>query len=409
MSAEHAPLLIPAPGDRTLATLRRKVGLLAARTLLTLGPEGLERSSLAALESLKGPLAEALRQGGARAVEVFSRPEVLTPLLCLRSGAAAPEPMLRLAMPELLLGLFEAGALREALLWDRPLTQLTSEAGCWRFTSPAQGLSASSQGVELRLADGAFTPLSMIPMSTAFPRIGALPLRLGLADANPLSMWEEHPDKEGNALSLGERPVEAWTEALDAALQAIAAGLPSWSAELPLALRRLVPVGYEPERHLSASYREAPGLAYLTLHPSALTLAEAVVHETQHGKLNLLSWLDPVLENGRTTWTPSPVRPDLRPLMGVMLAAHAFVPVAALHRALEAQGHPLAQGPDFRRRRDEVLLSNARALAVLRAEGRPSPTGARLMSAMEALHQQCCAAAGRPDLVDVPPQAPSLA
>jgi len=36
--------------------------------------------------------------------------------------------------------------------------------------------------------------------------------------------------------------------------------------------------------------------------------------------------------------------------MGVLLAAHAFVPVAALHQALEEQGHPWARGPDYLRR-----------------------------------------------------------
>src|SRR5690606_5269945 len=111
-------------------------------------------------------------------------------------------------------------------------------------------------------------------------------------------------------------------------------GLPELRVEIGANLQRVVPVGCDDKRHFSASYREAPGLVYLSLHPSPLTMAEAIVHETQHAKLNALGWLDPVLHNGHDTWTSSPVRPDLRPLMGVLMAVHAFIPVAALHGAL---------------------------------------------------------------------------
>ena len=169
------------------------------------------------------------------------------------------------------------------------------------------------------------------------------------------------------------------------ALALVEAALPAWYAELPVAVSRLLPVGYEPERHFSASYREAPGVCYLTLHPDPLTMAEAVVHEAQHNKLNLLYLLDPVLINGASAWTSSPVRPDLRPLNGVLLAAHAFVPVAALHARLAAAGHPISETPIFARRREEVLESNRQGLATLDALAAPTPRGAPVRAALRAL------------------------
>ena len=199
-------------------------------------------------------------------------------------------------------------------------------------------------------------------------------------------MMEAHPDKEGNAVSLGERPVEDWLAALAQAFELIRVGLPTWFAEMPAYLRRLVPVGYEPEKHLSASYREAPGIVWLTLHPDPVTMAEALVHEAQHSKLNLLSWLDPVLHNGQSLWTESPVRPDMRPLMGVMLAAHAFVPVAQLHQGLAEAGHPLAQRPEFRVRKQQVLDTNARSLEILETYSEASPSGQRLLNDLSTLH-----------------------
>ena len=140
---------------------------------------------------------------------------------------------------------------------------------------------------------------------------------MSAGNASPADVQRRKQRSSTAGIDLGGRSPAQWVEALGAALSLVEQALPGWMAELPVSLRRIIPVGWEPERHLSASYREAPGLCYLTLHPDPLTLAEAIVHETQHGKLGVLLHLDPVLHNGRTTWTQSPVRPDLRPLMGV--------------------------------------------------------------------------------------------
>lgn len=218
------------------------------------------------------------------------------------------------------------------------------------------------------------------------PRLPAL--TLARVDRNPIADLEAHPDKHGNALDLGGHAPAAWAAAIADALAAIAAALPALAAELAITLERVVPVGFDRERHLSCSYREAPGLVYLSLHPDPLTLAEAIVHETQHGKLNLLSWLDPILANDPAERVPSPARPDLRPLFGVLLAAHAFIPVAALHHQLAALHHPLAATPSFDRRRRQVLDGNAAALATLAAHAHPTAVGAKVIAALADLHAQ---------------------
>lgn len=220
------------------------------------------------------------------------------------------------------------------------------------------------------------------PITDALPK-----LRLVEIDINPLRSLEAHPDKHGNALDLGGRTVAEWTSAVAGAIELIAAALPELGAELATTFQRLVPVGFDEHEHLSCSYREAPGLVYMTLHPNVVTMAEAIVHEAQHGKLNLLSWLDPVLDNPPDELVTSPVRPDPRPLMGVLLAAHAFVPVAWLHRRLAELGHPAASDPWFPRRREQVIASNAEALEVIAAHARPTATGARVIRALNELHR----------------------
>ncbi len=253
--------------------------------------------------------------------------------------------------------------------------------GALVLASPPHAAAAAA-GLVARLDRGE-------PYADGVAVTAALPaLTLARVDRNPIADLEAHPDKHGNALDLGGHAPTAWTAALTDALAAITAALPALARELEVTLERIVPVGFDRERHLSCSYREAPGLVYLSLHPDPLTLAEAIVHETQHGKLNLLSWLDPILANDPAERVPSPARPDLRPLYGVLLAAHAFIPVAALHHQLAALHHPLATTPSFERRRRQVHDGNAAALATLAAHAHPTAVGAKVIAALAELHAQ---------------------
>lgn len=327
-------LCLPAPGDTTLAGLLRKVRLRALRALLSApAAPGMAPPSRAALPRAQVALAARAKADPEGTLAAIGAPDVLPALLCLEAGLRPAGPLLEQALAALIDG----------------------------RRSPSQSLAC---GIEL-----------------------------ALDDSNPLRDVEAHPDKSGNALDLGGQAPEAWVEALDGAWSLLEAALPEWTAERSSTLQRLIPVGFAPERHFSATYREAPGLAYLSLHPDPLTLAEALVHEGQHSRLNLLHLFDPVLENGATTWTASPVRPDLRPLIGVLLAVHAFVPVAALHARLAAAGHPLTETARFAERRRQVLSGNQRGVELIRALGSPTRLGARLVGELLALHDHLCALA----------------
>ncbi len=144
---------------------------------------------------------------------------------------------------------------------------------------------------------------------------------------------------------------------------------------MELLLCQVVPVGWDPVKHLSASYQEIVGTAYLTLHPSRMTLSEALVHEFSHSKLNALFEIDDVLENAWTPLYTSPVRPNPRPLHGVLLAVHAFLPVARLYEQMIAAGDPDAQSGAFRARFAAVRKINREGADLVLAEGRPTAVG----------------------------------
>jgi HEXXH motif-containing protein len=400
---DPAFLLMPSARSPVFPRLARKVQLLALRRLLTL-PAGAIPGRATSLGRAQAVIGDAARRHKAAVLHALGTPDVLAPLLVLLSDLRPPLALLDEAVPSLLLALVRGGALPESVVWDAPVARLVDDGGdrVLRFDPPAQALLFAPDGVEARLASGTLARIVGTGADGPLPQQvhvepALLPLahgvRLSLVDTNPLADVEAHPDKQGNAISLGGHEPDAWQAALREAFALIEAGIPSWSAELPHALRRLLPVGYHAQQHLSASYREAPGLAYMTLHPNRVTLAEAIVHETQHGKLNTLLQLDAVLENGRTTWTPSPVRPDLRPLEGVLLAVHAFVPVAAMHKGLADAGHPLSDDPWFRRRRAAVLAGNATGMDILDDKGVWTAAGQRLRDDMRRMHDGLVAAA----------------
>jgi HEXXH motif-containing protein len=147
---------------------------------------------------------------------------------------------------------------------------------------------------------------------------------------------------------------------------------------MELYLCQIIPVGVDREKHLSASYREAIGTIYLTLHPDLMTMTEALIHEFQHNKLNALFEVDKVLDNAFSPLYPSPIRPDPRPLAGVLLAVHAFLPVAHLYERMIAERHPETSHPGFRERFAQVISINHEGVDVLR-HGQPSPVGAGLL------------------------------
>jgi len=201
---------------------------------------------------------------------------------------------------------------------------------------------------------------------------------LALADNNPLAMHEAHPDKHGNAIDLGGRPTSEWVASLREALDLVRSYLPDLRAEMNLYVQQIVPVGFFADKHLSASYREAIGTLYLSLHPSPMTMVEALVHEFQHNKLNALLESDDVLENAHEPLYRSPVRPDARPLHGVLLAVHAFVPVALLYERMIAAGDARASVAPHPRLR-EIARINREGTDVLRAHARPTPVGKALL------------------------------
>lgn len=339
-------------------------------------------------------LVEAVFAAPGLAASLVRRPTVGTLLRCLRK-ASAPDRALALTRALRAQLAFELACL-DALPEPLELTGLPGQV----LSIPANLTLRFPDGVRgARFANGAVTLVGAGGEEThrldawtdgdARPDFVSRPyhpiagsLRLALADNNPLQMFEAHPDKQGNAIDLGPKTADDWCASLRASLDLIATYLPTLRGEIELFLHQAVPVGYDEHKHLSASYQEALGTIYLTLHPNLMTMTEAVIHEFSHNKLNALLELDPLLENAFWPLYASPVRPDPRPLHGVLLAVHAFQPVARLYERMTEGGHPRAKTADFQKRFAAVRRINHAGADVVLANGRPTANGRLLLDEM---------------------------
>lgn len=309
----------------------------------------------------------------------------LVSLLCLDAAETGrlPTPMSIDAFHDRRTGATSLTSIDREVVWTIDnATRLTFEPG------PPATLNVSARGSEVTMVLGANDDATR--RSTEASMWADIPggWKLALADNNPLADLEAHPDKSGSLIDLGEKPIEQWTSAMAEAFALIEQFMPEIADEMRLLLGAVVPVGYDEHRHLSASYLEAIGLVYLTLHPNVMTLVEALIHEFQHNKLNLLLGLDMLLENGELPLFSSPVRPDPRPLRGVLLAVHAFHPIIAMYERMIADGGDRVPVAWVRRRIGEVARVCREGCEVLLPNAKPTAMGRVLLDEITTLDQR---------------------
>lgn len=303
---------------------------------------------------------------------VLRRPNVGALVRCARTPDADPA-----LVPELLatlaVELAVLGALPGSVRLEHAPAKVVSLLGGFAIAlPPGRAIVVSSEAIET--ADGRRFAFAGPEVERPFHIIDRSVV-LALEDNNPLAMYEAHPRKSGNRIDLGDHPLDEWCASLRDAFARIERYLPELRAEHDLFIQQYVPVGWDAEAHLSASYREAIGTIYLTLHPQPMTMTEAVIHEFSHNKINALFEIDDVLHNAYAPLFKSPVRPDPRPLHGILLAVHAFIPVARLYEAMLEANDPLSTHPSFRTRFDAIKAGNHEGMEVLLANADPTQAG----------------------------------
>ncbi|MBB5959529.1 HEXXH motif-containing protein [Saccharothrix tamanrassetensis] len=175
-------------------------------------------------------------------------------------------------------------------------------------------------------------------------RAAAAGVRLDVVfdDADPHRAFADAPTVPD---PLTDAEFERWCHQLDDAWSVLVDWHPGYASELSAGLLSLVPLTRE-GRLVGASSAAAFGAIALSEKPSADDLADALVHELQHSKLNAVLELVSLHEADERRHFYAPWREDPRPLNGVLHGIYAFASVVEFwharrrhvpeHRAAEA-------------------------------------------------------------------------
>lgn len=400
-----------AEDSNALATAYRRYLVACCRRFLALKPTlppQLRHAHAHASALVQSALAVNRRE----VLRCFASPAVGAPLQCagVGEGLQAFADRIDRAVTEMIPHVLFEMAVRgliphgQSVLWSHGAPALASPAFGGALVAPqgARGLRFShshvaavcddvevarlpveKKALDAALADGC----GGFALKPCFRRVGRV-THFATIDHNPIAEFEEHPEKAGNHIDLGGRSEDEWVQMLERCFDLVERFLPAEFREMTTMLQQAIPVGYDDHRHLSASYREAVGTIYLTLHPNIMTMTEAVIHEFQHNKFNAASYSAAFMTNAFYPLYKSPVRPDPRPLWGIMLAVHAFLPVAELYRRMRDAEHEIAAHPEFERRLSDIDLKNHEGMEMLRANASFTPAGRALFDDLERLERR---------------------
>jgi HEXXH motif-containing protein len=229
-------------------------------------------------------------------------------------------------------------------------------------------------------AETAAAPVGWFPQRTLSAHADGRRLALAVEDTDPFRDYGTLDVAD----TLDDGALARWQAALAAAWRILVRH--HLDRAVPLAANTtsfvpLNPSGVEPTRF--ATYAEAFGAMSLSLPPSPVTLAAAIVHEFQHNKLYALMHLIPLIEVDDQRFY-APWRPDPRPATGLLQGAYAHLALVDFwYREQSAATNPAErQAATF-----EFLLSRsglACALDTLADSGSLTPAGARFVAGMKA-------------------------
>lgn len=100
----------------------------------------------------------------------------------------------------------------------------------------------------------------------------------------------------------------------------------------------IIPLRSEGDSYFrSGSQKEIPGMIYADSFGGLIQLMEAIVHESAHGHLFMAETASPLVDPNHQGRYASPLRPEPRPLRGILLAYHAIAYICVFYREAIAQ------------------------------------------------------------------------
>lgn len=185
-------------------------------------------------------------------------------------------------------------------------------------------------------------------------------------------------------MDLSDSDILAWESPLAEAWGWIRKASPLLGRELDEGARAIVPIlSRTPRAHASATFREAPGLIAMSRSNDASVLAEAIVHEYHHTKLNVLLNVAHMGEGLGRPVHYSPWRTDPRPLLGILHGAFTFQAILRFWAEFREAGLETLAQDRLDQRMFEISRQVAVAVATLRDHAKLTEMGVALVDAID--------------------------
>ncbi len=203
-----------------------------------------------------------------------------------------------------------------------------------------------------------------------------------------------HPDHQKNhvGITFGSKQPEEWRELFAKSFDILAKVSPGFMDEINTVIRKIIPFDVSAWVHNSGSYSDHIGHLLMSFptgmdHPE-LALLEAILHEYNHNKLNLILQTEAIVLNDSREIYYSPYRPDARHIHGIYLGIHAIA--WAYWVIWNAHVSWVISLPEnWQEKAVLYILKNWLSLQVLDKYAQLSPLGKDILEEMRVVHQEC--------------------
>jgi len=219
-------------------------------------------------------------------------------------------------------------------------------------------------------------------------------IRLTLDFINPDVSHLSHPDHKWIVVWYWEKSPDEWRKLYGQAFSILSRLSPWFMSEVNMLLRKIIPYWVSNRVHNSWSYTDAIGhilMSYPTGmdHPE-IALLEAILHEYNHNKINLIMQTEELVLNDRREQYYSPYRPDPRHIHGIYLGIHALA--WAYWVILNAHNQWIIELPTMWLEKAMLyIFKNGLSLQILDKYAILSPLGKEVLEEMREVHNECLA------------------
>jgi hypothetical protein len=219
-------------------------------------------------------------------------------------------------------------------------------------------------------------------------------IELTLRFYNPDAEKHSHPEHKKNhvGITFWDKNETEWRELFAKAFDIVKRVSPEFMSEIERVIKKVVPFDVSYKVHNSGSYSDVIGqllMSYPTgMGEPELALLEAILHEYNHNKLNLILQTHDLVLNDRQEIYYSPYRPDARHIHGIYLGLHALT--GAFWVLWNAHVQWIFELPlNWQEKATAYVLKNGLSLQVLDKYALLSPLGKELLEEMRMVHKEC--------------------